>query len=226
MDGARLQDLISRGMGAAARASGVPCDAYRPSGAFEPLNPGNRFLRLNATFNAEDPAFRRANSYGRAVWYGVFDSAYAKPGDYLAECDGSRVWFIAAQPALLPVVCVLTNRVVSFARPAAPTLPGTNSYGGVTRSNLAPLMRYWPASVLAGGTGEHAPAELPADVRLGGYSVLLPAFAEAAGASHQRSPITLRSDDLMTDDIGGTYVISSAELSQLGWRLLVKPATT
>jgi len=225
MDGVRLQDLISRGMGTAARLSGVVCDAFRPPGAADPLLPSNRFLRLAAAFNAEDPKFRRANAYGRPVWYGVFDSAYTRPGDYLAECDGTRVWFVAMQPALLPVVCVLTNRVISLARPAAPALPGINSYGGVIRANLEPLLSNWPASVLAGGTGEREPAELPADVRLGGYSVILPAPPPIV-LGNDASRVVLRPDDLMTDDLGRTYVVSSAELSELGWRLLVKLATT
>ena len=226
MDGPRLQDLISRGMGMAARQAGVVCDAYRPCDGFNPLAPTNRYLQLTAAFNAEDPGFRRANAYGRPVWYGVFDSAYTRPGDYLAERDGTRVWFIARQPWLLPVVCVLTNRVVSFARPAAPMLPGINSYGGVLRANLVPLLVDWPASLLAGGTGEREPAELPSDVRLGGYSVLVPAGPRLTAACDGASQTTLRADDLMTDDLGRNYVVSSAELSEMGWRLLVKLATT
>lgn len=227
MDATRLQDLISRGMGTAARRAGVVCDAYRPRDGFNPLAPTNRYLQLTAAFNAEDPGFRRANAYGRSVWYGVFDSAYTQPGDYLVERDGTRVWFIATQPSLLPVVCVLTNRVVSFARPAAPMLPGINSYGGVLRADLVPLLTDWPASVLAGGTGEREPAELPSDVRLAGYSVLVPARPRSATTvCDEASQTMLRADDLMTDDLGRNYVVSSAELSEMGWRLLVKLATT
>lgn len=224
MDAARVQDLISRGMGIAARMVGVLCDAYRPSGIANPLAPVNRFLRLTAAFNAEDPSFRRAQVYGKPVWYAVFDSAYTVPGDYLVECGGTRTWFVAAQPTLLPVVCVLTNRVVSFYRPAGPVAAGINGYGGVQRTELMPLLVGWPANVLAGGTGEREPAELPSDVRLGGYSVLLPAPAAKPGYSVAQT--VLRTDDLMSDDLGRNYVVSSAELTELGWRLLVKLATT
>ena len=224
MDGARVQDLISRGMGIAARMVGVRCDAYRPSGSADPLAPTNRFLQLTAAFNAADPSFRRAQPYDRPVWYGVFDSAYTAPGDYLAECRGTRRWFVAAQPPLLPVLCVLTNRIVSFCRPLGPCAAGINSYGGVQRTELVPLLVNWPASVLAGGTGEREPAELPADVRVGGYSVLLP--AAPAGRGCLVAQAVLRTDDLMSDDLGRNYVVSSAELSELGWRLLVKLATT
>jgi hypothetical protein len=224
MDGARVQDLISRGMGTAARMVGVRCDAYRPSGDADPLAPVNRFLQLTAAFNAADPSFSRAQAYGRPVWYGVFDSAYTVPGDYLVECGGARRWFVAAQAPLLPVVCVLTNRVVTFRRPAGPSASGINGYGGVQRTELVPLLINWPASVLAGGTGEREPAELPSDVRLGGYRVLLP-----AGPTARSCPVAqaaLRTDDLMSDDLGRNHIVSSAELTELGWRLLVKLATT
>ena len=68
--------------------------------------------------------------YGDALWYGIFDAAYTRPGDYLVQADA--VWFIAAQQRLLPVLCVQTNRIVSFWRPAAPSTTGVNTYGGVT----------------------------------------------------------------------------------------------
>ncbi len=69
MDGLHLQDLISRGMGTAARLAGVVCDAFRPKGVSDPLAVPNRYLQLTATFNAEDPGFRRSTSYARPVWY-------------------------------------------------------------------------------------------------------------------------------------------------------------
>lgn len=192
----------------------------------DPLRPANRILRLTAAFNAEDPKFRGAADYGKPVWYGVFDSAYTRPGDYLVEQASARTWFIAAQPHLLPIVCVLTGRVVSIFRPAAPGLPGANGYGGLNRRDLRPLLRNWRASVLAGGAGEREPARLPADVRVGGYKVLLPASAKVGMPDRRELQDTLRADDLMTDDLGRNYVISSAELTDLGWRLSVTLSST
>ena len=69
-------------------------------------------------------------SYGDALWCGIFDAAYTHPGDYLVQHDAT--WFIATQQRLLPVLCVQTNRVISFARPAAQAATGVNTYGGVT----------------------------------------------------------------------------------------------
>ncbi len=235
MDETRLQDLISRGMGIAARKGGVLCDAFRPCDAGPPLVLRNRFLRLSVAFNAEDPSFRRAGAYGRAAYYAVFDSAYTRPGDYLAERGSRRVWFLAEQLPLLLVLCVLANRVVSLARrdaparrggcarptrgvrgagPAAPVLAGLNAYGGVNRAMLTPILTEWPASVLAGGGGPGGAGavELPGDTRLAGFSVLLPAVAAAVP----------RVDDLLSDDLGRNFIVASAELSPLGGRLVVR----
>ena len=68
------------------------------------------------------------------------------PGDYLVQADA--IWFIAAQQRLVPVLCVQTNRIVSFSRPAAPSSTGVNTYGGVITATNELLLTNWPASVL------------------------------------------------------------------------------
>ena len=54
-------------------------------GVSEPMAPRNRFLRLRAAFTAPDGRFARPNGYGDALWYGIFDAAYTRPGDYLVQ---------------------------------------------------------------------------------------------------------------------------------------------
>jgi hypothetical protein len=214
MDPLELQDRVHRGLNAAARAVGADTDAYRPSGFSEPMSPGNRFLRLRAAFTARDDRFARANAYGEALWHGIFDAAYTRPGDYLAQADA--IWFIAAQQRLLPVLCVQTNRVVSFWRPAAPSSTGVNSYGGVMTETNQVLLTNWPASVL-GASGRGRPdTDLPSDSSIPYWTVLLPAV----------SGVTLLPSDLMTDDLGRNAVVAAAELTDLGWRIAVKQATT
>jgi hypothetical protein len=114
MDVARLQDRINWGRGTAARILGVAAHAYRPLGANDPISKQNRFLRLPAAFYSGEQAVWQANGYGNAVWHGLFDAAYTRPGDYLIRPDGT--WFITDQPPLLPVLCVRTNRLVSLPR--------------------------------------------------------------------------------------------------------------
>jgi hypothetical protein len=209
MNGPALQDRISRGLGAAARMTGTPHDLFRPHGSGNPLSVANRVVRLNASFNAQDPTFARAGMYGRAVWYGVFDAAYARVGDYLRACEDGAVWFVAAIQPLLPILCARAERVLRISRRIAPL--GSAAYGGAGDETL--LLVDWPASVLAAGEGR-AVAQLPSDTRLPVWSVLLP-----------DSGVLLHVGDLVTDDLGRNGVISSAELTEFGWRLLVRQAS-
>ncbi len=206
-----LQDRIDRGLGAAARHIGSPYDAFRPTSAKNPLAAANRYLQLPAAFSPEDQGFKHFSSYGRSAWAGIFDSAYTQPGDYLSGPAGT--FFIAAQQALLPTLCVLTNRVLTLSRPAAPATPGINSYGGVLISTATPLLIAWPASVLTAGSG--SPGDLPSDANIPSWTVLLP-----------DTPVPLRAADVIQDDLGRTYTIGTAEYSALGWRILAKQAAT
>ena len=214
MDESRLQDRISWGLNVAARSVGAPTDAYRPSGAMEPLRPVNRFLRLRAAFSNVHGGFERPNTYDHSLWNGIFDSAYTRVGDYLVQQSGT--WFIAAQQSLMPVLCVRADRMVSFTRPAAPTASGVNTYGGVTTATNMPLLTNWPASVRAASIGGTPSANLPGDSSVSHWTVLLPAQPD----------VVLLVADLMTDDLGRNAVVSSAELTNLGWRLSVKQAAT
>lgn len=214
MDAVRLQDRIRWGLNVAARSLGRSTDAYRPRGPLDPLDPVNRYLRLHAAFTPPDGSFSRPNGYAAALWQGLFDAAYTCVGDYLVQPEGT--WFVAAQQALLPVLCVHTTRVVSFARPAAPSSSGVNSYGGVTSVTNTPLLTNWPASVVGASGGGTPAADLPTDASVPYWTVLLPAT----------SGIKLQLSDVMTDDLGRNAVVAAAELSDLGWRLSVKQATT
>lgn len=211
---ARIQDRIHWGFNVAARVAGSSADAYRPSSALLPLAPNNRFLRLHALFGGVHGSFERPNPYGSALTHGIFDAAYTRPGDYLVQ--GGAIWFIASQEPLLPVLCVRTNRTVSFARAAAPATTGVNAYGGVTAATTTPLLTEWPASVLGSSGGGQPRAGLPSDNTVPYWTVLLPAF----------SGVTILPADLMSDELGRNAVVSAAELTELGWRLTVKQAIT
>ena len=214
MDQPRLEDRISWGRNVAARFIGAPTDAYRPSGVSEPLNPANRFLRLYAAFSDVRGGFERANTYDQPLWNGIFDAAYTHVGDYLVQQSGTL--FIAAQQPLMPVLCVRADRIVSLTRPAAPTASGVNTYGGVTAATNTPLLTSWPASVRAVSPAGIPSADLPGDSSVSRWTVLLPAHPD----------VVLQFSDLLTDDLGRSAVVSSAELTDLGWRLSVKQAAT
>jgi hypothetical protein len=209
-----VQDVMARSLGVAARSMGLTTDVYRPRGASAPLVPVNRVVRLHAAFTGADIGFKRPNSYGDAVWFGLFDTAYTRPGDYLVQND--TIWFVAAQPRLMPALVVRTDRTVSFSRAPAPKLTGVNDYGGVTRTNVVPVLTCWPASVTGVHRGPDPDAKLPGDAMETQWTVLLP------GASG----VVLLTGDLMRDDLGRDGVVAGAELNELGWRLLVRQAST
>ena len=210
----QIQDRMCWGMNRAAQAVGNQTDVYRPCGQNNPLAPENRFLKLPALFSGARGRFERPNQYGGSLCHGIFDAAYTHPGDYLAQPNA--VWFVASQEPLLPVLCVRTNRVVSLQRPDSPSGVGDGGYGGVTAETRTSLLENWPASVLGASSGGRAISDLPSDGDVSQWIVLLPCSAE----------VTLRPADLMSDDLGRSAIVCSAERSELGWRLMVKQATT
>ena len=208
MDGLVLQDRYSRGLGAAARSLGVPYDLYRVRGCEAPLTPENRVLRLSAAFDGGDPGYRRPRGYERAL-RGTFDVDCTLVGDYLMGLRG--VLFIVTAPPLQRPLCVLTNAVFDVLRPLGPESVGLNGYGGVREPRLHPVLASWPGQILGSAGGGRG--ELPNDGGLSGWSVLLPL-----------TPAPILGSDLLQDHSGRRFVVRTAELTELGWQLVVRQA--
>jgi len=217
MDADQLNDRVARGMGQAAQRIGEGYDAFRPRDAVNPMARGNLLLRLNVAFHGEDKDWHRSARYGQPLWFAIHDTAYTLPGDYLRGPRGT--FFIAAQPPLLPTVCVLTNRILRFSRADGARKPGTNGYGGVEQREETLLLDGWPASVLAAGAGARGAGALPGEPGPPSWTVLLPVL-------HGPQAVELRLDDLMTDETGTRAVVSAVELTELGWRLTATQAGT
>jgi hypothetical protein len=214
MNGRKLQDRLYLGLGLSARHTGRIANAFRPSGPNCPLDKQNRFLKLPAAFNSAKGNVTHANGYGDALWYGIFDASYTRPGDYIVL--ETAVYFIGSQDPLLPVLCVRTNRTISVAKPRMQTNPAANAYGGYTSANSSPLLDQWPASVFNESKSSSSITGLPTDQLIPYWTVLIPAT----------SGVTLSSGDVITDDLGRTAFISGSELSNLGWRISAKMMTT
>lgn len=215
MDAATLQARIYSGYAKAAKRIGYTTAHYRPSSASNPIAAGNKLTDLFASFNAEDMGYRKANKYGHPTWFGLFDGSLTQVGDYLTNAqDGT--FFIAAQQTALPILLVSCNRTIDVMRPQQQAGVGALGYGGNTAATESPLMTGWPAAVLQGPKGEKNEVGLPGDVKTPWWSILLPSFPG----------VVLRSGDIVADDLQRRYVIGSAELTDLGWRLSTMQAQT
>ena len=205
MDGATLQQKIYKGYGQAAKRIGFDYQQFRATSANNPLLT-TAIQTLPASFTTNF-SYSAPNKYGQAAWLGLFDATLCAPGDYLVGEGGT--FFIAAMQSTLPIYAVQTNRTVSVLRVGMDSGVGLGGYGGDTPATELPLMTGWPASVLQGTKGEANPAQLPGDVRTPWWAILMPAWPG----------IVLRTSDIILDELGRKYVISSAELTDMGWRM-------
>lgn len=195
---------------------GLPYEQYRPNGVNAPLSIGNLLGTLNAWITPDaNSKGVAANKYAKPTWYGMFDPTITLPGDYLTGNLGT--FFIASQNVPNPIQIVLCNHTVNLSRPAAMSgvgaIPG---YGGDQRQNETKTASGWPCSMLQGTKGEVGGTKLPGDTKMPWFSVLLPATLG----------VVLRNNDIITDENNFRYIISSTELSILGWRLTAMLATT
>jgi hypothetical protein len=214
MDGTKLQTKVYAGYAKAALRIGLDADQHRPTSASNPIAAGTKLRTLKASFNAEDMQYSKPNKYGKATWWGLFDGRVTDVGDYLV-CAGVT-YFIAAQQPILPILCVACTNTVTIKRPQQQSGVGAIGYGGNTAATETALMTAWPCSILQAGAGEKADAILPGDVKTPSWQVLLPHY----------TGVTLRSGDIITDDISRRFVLRSAELTDLGWRLGAQQAQT
>lgn len=217
MDAATLRTKIYGGYGKAAQRLGLSCGQYRPTSALSAAIAAANLLRsIPASFNAEDMRYSKPNKYGKATWYCLADGSLLQVGDYLVQPDGST-YFVAGLQLHLPIFVVGCNRVVNVMRPQGLTGVGAVGYGGNTDAAETVLIAQYPASILQGTKGEKSSVNLPGDVRVPWWAILLPVVPGGA---------VLRTGDIITDDLTWRYVISSAELTDLGWRIVATQVET
>lgn len=212
MDAALIQTKIYQGRGKAALRIGLACNVFRPVEAADPLT--NQVTTLLAAFNVRDPGYLKADNFGTSVWYADYDGTFTQAGDYLVRQSDGAIWYVAEQAQLLPIVMVSCDRKLYVKRPAAVASQtvGVLPYQGLQPSSevnaLGTPGTPWPCSILLGGRALNA-TPLPAAVKEGGWRILLPPSV----------PITLLAADILTDDLGRRFIIESAELGQMGWRI-------
>ena len=206
---ASIQAKVWKGYAQAASRLGVPYQFYRPAGSY----PGAPLVSLPVSLNAEDMKYGKPNKYGKATWYALVDATTLRAGDYFIGPQGT--FFIADLQPLLPILVVECNRTVSLSRVAADTSDGVEEYSGMTAANEVAYATGVPCSILQGTKGEKGDVVLPADTRMPWWNILMPA-----------SVGTVIFGDLIIDDLGRRYVVSSSELTSLGYRLTAMLAMT
>ena len=201
---ATIQSRIWRGYAKAAQRLGVAYQFYRPGGgAF----PGAALFTRPVSLNAEDMSYGKPGKYGKPNWYALVDGTGTQAGDYFVGPQGT--FFVAAFQPLLPILAVECNRIAALSRVLEPSGIGAQAYSGMTVANQIPFATGVPCSILQGTKGERNPVDLPADTRLPWWAILMPA---AVGA--------VNDGDLIEDDLGRRYMVSSAELTDLGYRII------
>lgn len=212
MDAAKLQSKIYKGYDKAAQRIGFMSDVYRPATVSNAVAVGNKIASLNASFNAEDMRYSRPNKYGHPTWWCLVDGSNLRVGDYIKNShDGT--FFIAAMQQALPILVVSCNAVINVLRPVQQTGKGAVGYNADTVATEVSRITAFPASILAAGTGDRN-GTLPSDTKYPQFSVLLPSVQN----------VEIRTSDIINDDIGRRFIVISAELTDLGWRLIVMQA--
>lgn len=219
MDVTRLERVVSRGYGIAARRLARECEVYRPAGAGDPIVLGNRIIAarhcaiVTGPPNTSDVPFISSPDWGKSSLMAMMDPADMQAGDYIK--DRSDIYFV--KMIGLPGAPDVTwcNRRLTVKRPDGGTA-GDAYYGGDVRSNEVTLITSWPAAVVQGRSGPQNEVGLPGDVRSPYWTIYLPVSV----------PVQMRSSDVIEDDQTSPmrYTVSSVETTALGLRIAAMQA--
>jgi hypothetical protein len=216
VSGSQFQTVFELAPQIAGSILGSPYQQFRPSSATNPLASGNLLSTLSAWITADEKGRgTKAATYAKPVWFGMFDPTITQVGDYLVGPLGT--FFIASQNVPQPMQVVLCNHAVTISQPATEGSFGASTeYGGDIVGTETILATAWPCSMLQGTKGEQGTSRLPGDVKQPWSIILLPPIPG----------VNLRNDLIATDETGQRHVLSSTELSALGWRITVALVTT
>jgi hypothetical protein len=216
MSGSNIAQLFLVGPQVTAQVIGLPYNHYRPNGVNAPTGVGNLIGSINAWITADEVGRgNRAANYGKPVWYGMFDPTVTAVGDYFIGALGT--FFIASQNVPQPMQVVMCNATFSISQPAGmSTLGAQSAYGADARATETIIATGWPGSLLMSSKQKAGTGRLPGDNDMPTAIVLLPAIPG----------VTIRNNLILTDANSQRRIVSSAELTALGWRLMTTLSTT
>ena len=231
MNAEQINSKIYTGRGKAALRLGKDHDVWRPVLAGNPFT--NQVATLKCAFNSGDNKYGMPNMPGDPIWFGDFDANLTQVGDYLVQCDDKcSIKYVGAMQPLLPIIVVECNRSIKLSRPLSntgksdPSQVGAVAYSGVcdsvgestdvfgtspaTGTGLSGNFIGWPCSIIEGKGGSRLQHQLPTSaLSMYGWAIMLPASI----------PAIINAGDRLLDDLGRTYSVNGAELTDMGWRI-------
>lgn len=212
MDAARLEYLVYKGHGKAAKRVGYPYAHYRPASALNPINSSALLGQVNAAFTvhaASEFSFDMPSDFDHPQFHALLDGTQMQVGDYLVRPGPGDTYFIAAMTPGMPILAIWCNRVATLysAAPANPSL-GLNAYSTTIAppSSAVGFMTNWPVCILR--TRANREQYLPQDVGTGMYSLLMPNFVGGG----------LSQGTLIVDDLGFRYGVMLSDEQSGVWR--------
>jgi hypothetical protein len=203
---ARVQDRIYYGYGKAAQRLGTDFTIYRSATAINPISSGNIAGTLKCSFNVSW-SYMKANKYANAIWQLVADGRLTQVYDYLT--DGTKTFYVAAQQLILPILAIECNQILTVKRPTGPQGVGYQGYSVYDDATADVIYQNCPGSMLEGARGASNPVNIPSDAKMPWFIILLPFLGNKQ----------IQTGDFVTDSNGVAHMVSSAELTDLGWRL-------
>jgi hypothetical protein len=209
-----IQRHINRGYSKVGVVLGDVYSWYRPTDPQNPISSVSLLGTMLAQFSpdAQFNYYRAADFATADRWYGAFQKQKdIQAGDYFIGLNGT--FYLTYFGRISPLQVVWCNRTVTVGRMFNDMPTGASTeYGGQTVQNTTPILTSWPASVRQLGSGmkmRGTEMKLPSDAPLGAYGIYLPNLPG--------TPIEW--NDVLQDELGRRYAISTLEETQLGWRI-------
>lgn len=210
MNGAQLQARIYAGYAKAAAHVGQAYSIYRPSSLISPIDSSNLIGEVNCFF-AADQKFSSVHKYKEPTRYMWADGRKLLQGDFLLGPYGT--FFVGDKQPNLPIQAVRCNDSISINRPI-----------------------YQVGDAIGIVDGEVIAAGMPCFRQL--KKLDQKPVNSAYGASTAATPIgewfvyvpidwtVLKQNDIVTDQTGRRYTLSSIDPTEIGAVLVIRQADT
>ena len=195
-----------------AQILGSPYQQYRPFGVAAAIVPGNLIATIPAWITADPGLTSKASPVPeKPVRYAAVDPNLTQPGDYLIGPQGTL--FIRSQILPEPIALISCTHTLNITRmPATVTPGGSDTYGGDVAASETPILTGWPGAVAMGLRMVPGSLGVPSESKQGMATVFLPPSVT----------VQILENDVLTDENGKRFAITSAEQSSFGWRLMVE----